>query len=294
MESCRAARRLRQDQLQTEQQMNSVVAAHQRTIDTVTGKIAETVGRVNDAIIANDAKAQASHKRTLASLHEDLKEAQRHAEAARLEQVEADRAAVERDGVAIAEQAIARVNEIIAPYGVPPIAAGDDRFGATAHALAGARQNLARVMDRVEVAGNKLDEVESKISEMNAKRDAITAARVAGADQKGSAEEFIALGADIVSLSSMLDPLRNAVSSIDSSNERVWVAKIEQELEALVKTVAVDAVQAKLRDAEQALLAAARGARDVGVALQPTKGSNVLAHYQPCVALSELVRLGKL
>jgi hypothetical protein len=275
--------------------MNSVAAAHQRTIDTITGKIAETVGRVNAAIIANDAKAQASHKRTLASLHDDLKEAHRHAEAARLEQVEADRAAVEGAGVAIAEQAIARVNEIIAPYGVVPIAARDGRFGATAHSLAVSRQNLARVMDKVEAAGNKLDEVESKISEMNATRDAITAARLAGTDQKGSAEEFVALGADIVSLSSMLDPLRNAVSSVDSSNERTWVAKIEQELEALVTTVAVDAVQAMVRDAEKALLAAVRGACTVGVALQGrTKGSNVLAHYQPSVALSELVRLGKL
>jgi hypothetical protein len=275
--------------------MNSVAAAHQRTIDTITGKIAETVGRVNAAIIANDAKSQATHKRALASLHDDLKEAQRHAEAARLEQVEADRAAVEGDGVAIAEQAIARVNEIIAQYGVAPIAAGDDRFGATAHALAVARQNLARVMDKVEVAGNKLDEVESKIAALNTKRDAITAARLAGTEQKGSAEEFVALGADIVSLNSMLDPMRNALSSVDSSNERTWVQKNEQELNALVTNAAVDAVQARVRDAEQALLAAVRGAYAVGVSLQGrTKGSNVLAHYQPSVALSELVRLGKL
>ncbi|CAB3665182.1 hypothetical protein [Paraburkholderia rhynchosiae] len=259
--------------------MNSVAAAHQRTIDAITGKITETVGRVNAAIIANDAKAQASHKRTLASLHDDLKEAQRHAEAASIEQVEADRAAVEADGVAIAEQTIARVNDIIAPYGVAPISVGDDRFGAAAHALSLARQKLAHVMDKVEVAGNKLDEVESKISELNAKRDAITAARLAGADQKGSADEFVALSADIVSLSSMLEPLRNTLSSVDSSNERTWVAKIEQEVKALVSTVAVDAVQAKVRDAEQALLAAVRGAYAVGVAQQPTRGSSVLAHY---------------
>ena len=187
------------------------------------------------------------------------------------------------------------MNEIIAPHGVAPIAADDDRFGATAHALAAARQNLARVMKQVEVAGDKLEQVESKIYEMNAKRDVITAARLTGTEQKGSAEEFVALGADVASLSTLLDPLRNAVSSVDSSNERTWVQKNEQDLDAIVTKVAVAAVQAKVRDAERALLSAVRGAHAIGVELQRRdKGSNVLAHYQPSVALSELVRLGKL
>ena len=53
--------------------MTSVAAAHQRTIDAITSKIADTVGRVNAAIIANDAKAQFTHKRALASLRDDRK-----------------------------------------------------------------------------------------------------------------------------------------------------------------------------------------------------------------------------
>ena len=180
-----------------------------------------------------------------------------------------------QQGEPIAVEIITRVSESLKPFNItkdhfmthPINEAYTADIRAAANHLALCRVNLARALDAHAVALDEVQTLQDRISSIESRRTAITAARLAGTNDVNEVNEFLVLAADADELRKMLVDAKRVASELVPTQPSEAVLLAEKFLQRTEDEATLAELKARARDIEGVLLGAVRALRDVGTKL---------------------------
>jgi len=270
-------------------------AAHQGIVADLNLQLEEATAELRASLRAGVDPLQI--RRRIKTIETDLDAAiQRAAQADGGERERTNEAAMEQ-GAQLAVEAAARVAEALQPLNFTEDqsvnhSAVDAQMENIQHAtnqLALCRAELTCALAAHAAAEAEVKTLQGRISDIDARRKAITDARLAGKNDPLETNEFVVLGADADELRKMLDEAKRTASALMPSEAIAAVARAEAALQSAEDEAVFTVLTARVRNIETSLLATVRALHDAGKKLGNHHHS---VSYTACEELRRLISYG--